>query len=98
MDKKDGYGGLGTWRRYKLGQAQFTNWLKQTSEKLATKPAAADQDLEVIDAASISTESKSSKKKKEGQGEGISSGRQCLRHRCPLESARDNGNHHCRAG
>jgi hypothetical protein len=28
--------GMGTWRRYKLGQAQFTNWLTQTAEKLIT--------------------------------------------------------------
>jgi len=33
----EGYGGLGTWRRYKLGQKQFTTWLKQTSEKIASR-------------------------------------------------------------
>ncbi|ORY58468.1 uncharacterized protein BCR38DRAFT_489386 [Pseudomassariella vexata] len=27
-------GSIGTWKRYKLGQAQFTKWLKQTSDKL----------------------------------------------------------------
>ncbi|KAM7199166.1 hypothetical protein V8F33_004641 [Rhypophila sp. PSN 637] len=26
--------GVGTYRRYKLGQAQFTNWLQQTADKL----------------------------------------------------------------
>ncbi|KAL1842965.1 hypothetical protein VTJ49DRAFT_3606 [Mycothermus thermophilus] len=29
--------GMGTWMRYKLGQAQFQSWLKQTAEKLTRK-------------------------------------------------------------
>ncbi|ROV91975.1 hypothetical protein VSDG_07584 [Cytospora chrysosperma] len=29
----------GTWHRYKLGQAQFTKWLKQTAEKLSPATA-----------------------------------------------------------
>lgn len=29
----------GTWQRYKLGQAQFTKWLKQTAEKLTPDPS-----------------------------------------------------------
>jgi hypothetical protein len=29
--------GLGTWRRYKLGQAQFTSWLKQTADRLVSR-------------------------------------------------------------
>ncbi|KAK4187789.1 hypothetical protein QBC35DRAFT_451929 [Podospora australis] len=28
--------GVGIWQRYKLGQAQFTSWLKQTAEKLVS--------------------------------------------------------------
>ncbi|KAK6070501.1 hypothetical protein SCUP234_10181 [Seiridium cupressi] len=34
-------GTIGTWKRYKLGQAQFTKWLKQTSDRLggSAKPA-----------------------------------------------------------
>ncbi|KAL2258077.1 hypothetical protein VTK26DRAFT_8749 [Humicola hyalothermophila] len=35
-------GGFGTWRRYKLGQAQFTSWLKQTAEKLGARKAEAE--------------------------------------------------------
>lgn len=31
--------GMGTWKRYKLGQAQFQSWLKQTAEKLTRKKA-----------------------------------------------------------
>lgn len=31
-----------TWQRYKLGQAQFTGWLKQTADKLADKLTAKD--------------------------------------------------------
>ncbi|KAH6616080.1 hypothetical protein B0J18DRAFT_295543 [Chaetomium sp. MPI-SDFR-AT-0129] len=59
--------GLGTWRRYKLGQAQFTSWLKQTAEKLVTrnkdgeantKPTAAD------DADPTPQQSRRQKKKK----------------------------------
>ncbi|KAK0729473.1 hypothetical protein B0H67DRAFT_595911 [Lasiosphaeris hirsuta] len=34
MDPGGKLNGLGTWRRYKLGQAQFTSWLKQTAEKV----------------------------------------------------------------
>jgi hypothetical protein len=36
--------GMGTWRRYKLGQAQFTSWLKQTAEKLVTRTTEPDGD------------------------------------------------------
>ncbi|OTA52990.1 hypothetical protein K449DRAFT_390587 [Hypoxylon sp. EC38] len=32
-------GTLGTYQRYKLGQAQFQKWLKQTSDRLRTGPA-----------------------------------------------------------
>lgn len=34
MDSSTKFRG-GTWQRYKLGQAQFTKWLKQTADKLA---------------------------------------------------------------
>jgi len=37
MEKSGKPNGMGTWRRYKLGQAQFTSWLKQTAEKLGTR-------------------------------------------------------------
>ncbi|KAJ9149322.1 hypothetical protein NKR23_g4206 [Pleurostoma richardsiae] len=38
MDGK--FGGVGgTWQRYKLGQAQFTTWLKQTAEKVKNSKA-----------------------------------------------------------
>ncbi|KAJ4414010.1 hypothetical protein N0V82_008180 [Gnomoniopsis sp. IMI 355080] len=40
MDSKSGFRAGGTWYRYKLGQAQFTKWLKQTADK--TTPAPAD--------------------------------------------------------
>ncbi|OIW25584.1 hypothetical protein CONLIGDRAFT_498965 [Coniochaeta ligniaria NRRL 30616] len=62
----EGHGGnFGTWRRYKIGQAQFTQWLKQTSEKLATRKEP-DEDASgpIAEAASASTESASSRKKK----------------------------------
>lgn len=37
MNSSGKFRGLGTWRRYKLGQAQFTSWLKQTAEKLVAR-------------------------------------------------------------
>lgn len=37
MDSKSRFRG-GTWHRYKLGQAQFTKWLKQTADKLQATP------------------------------------------------------------
>ncbi len=37
MEESGNLKGIGTWRRYKLGQAQFTSWLKQTADKLVTK-------------------------------------------------------------
>jgi hypothetical protein len=49
MDTSGKLNGFGTWRRYKLGQAQFTSWLKQTAEKLVTRkpePEAAPDDKE----------------------------------------------------
>ena len=36
MEESANLKGIGTWRRYKLGQAQFTSWLKQTAEKVVT--------------------------------------------------------------
>ncbi len=39
--------GIGTWHRYKLGQAQFTSWLKKTAEKsTSTKPTEQAPDSE----------------------------------------------------
>jgi hypothetical protein len=37
MESSGKLNGTGTWRRYKLGQAQFTTWLKQTAENLITR-------------------------------------------------------------
>jgi len=37
MESRGSPKGIGTWHRYKLGQAQFTSWLKKTAEKLSTK-------------------------------------------------------------
>lgn len=42
MDASRRLKSVGTWRRYKLGQAQFTSWLKQTAEKLVTRKPAPD--------------------------------------------------------
>lgn len=39
MDSSTKFRG-GTWQRYKLGQAQFTKWLKQTADKLAPATSA----------------------------------------------------------
>ncbi|KAK4101210.1 hypothetical protein N658DRAFT_533172 [Parathielavia hyrcaniae] len=36
MEKSGKPNGMGTWRRYKLGQTQFTSWLTQTAAKLTT--------------------------------------------------------------
>ncbi|KAK1831430.1 hypothetical protein QBC39DRAFT_407847 [Podospora conica] len=36
--------GMGTWRRYKLGQAQFTAWLRGAAAKVTSKLGAADED------------------------------------------------------
>ncbi|KAK1983586.1 hypothetical protein LZ30DRAFT_687556 [Colletotrichum cereale] len=30
---------IGTWKRYKLGQARYTNWLKQTASKFKSSPS-----------------------------------------------------------
>lgn len=38
MDSTNGFRGGGTWNRYKLGQAQFTKWLKQTADKITPTP------------------------------------------------------------
>ncbi|PSR82881.1 hypothetical protein BD289DRAFT_370639 [Coniella lustricola] len=39
MDRSNRFRG-GTWHRYKLGQAQFTRWLKQTADKFTSSAAA----------------------------------------------------------
>lgn len=57
--------GLGTWQRYKLGQQQFTKWLRQTSTKLIAsgqgqEPAAEEANG---DGDSASVKSKTRKKK-----------------------------------
>ncbi|KAK1990682.1 hypothetical protein LX36DRAFT_705126 [Colletotrichum falcatum] len=38
MDAK-GFQSVGTWKRYKLGQARFTDWLKQTASKFKPSPS-----------------------------------------------------------
>jgi hypothetical protein len=63
----EGQGGLGTWRRYKLGQAQFTQWLKQTSEKIATRKRPETDVSRVVEPASAPTQSPLSKTKKKGK-------------------------------
>ncbi|KAF7563127.1 hypothetical protein G7046_g1023 [Stylonectria norvegica] len=35
--EKNKFQSVGTWKRYKLGQAQFTDWLKQTADKVRPK-------------------------------------------------------------
>ncbi|KAK0713267.1 hypothetical protein B0T26DRAFT_753398 [Lasiosphaeria miniovina] len=37
MESSGNLKSAGTWRRYKLGQAQFTSWLKRTAEKLSPR-------------------------------------------------------------
>ncbi|KAJ9130076.1 hypothetical protein NKR19_g10050 [Coniochaeta hoffmannii] len=64
----EGQGGLGTWRRYKVGQAQFTQWLKQTSEKVAARKQPTANPPEVTETPSAAAEAtSSSKKKKKGK-------------------------------
>lgn len=57
MDSSTKFRG-GTWHRYKLGQAQFTKWLKQTAEKLTPANSSTANG-----ASSQSTASKKSQKK-----------------------------------
>ncbi|KUI53208.1 hypothetical protein VP1G_00701 [Cytospora mali] len=57
MDSSTNFRG-GTWHRYKLGQAQFTKWLKQTAEKFTPTTASTAKG-----AGSLSTASKKSQKK-----------------------------------
>ncbi|KAK4152317.1 hypothetical protein C8A00DRAFT_35011 [Chaetomidium leptoderma] len=54
--------GMGTWRRYKLGQAQFTSWLKQTAEKLVTRKTESDETAKT-DADAAAQQSRRQKKK-----------------------------------
>ncbi|KAK0649185.1 hypothetical protein B0T16DRAFT_325706 [Cercophora newfieldiana] len=37
MGSQEAPQGIGIWHRYKLGQAQFTSWLKKTADKLSSK-------------------------------------------------------------
>ncbi|KAK3386345.1 hypothetical protein B0T20DRAFT_111254 [Sordaria brevicollis] len=37
MESKDNRVGRGTWARYKLAQAQFTSWVKQTADKVVSR-------------------------------------------------------------
>lgn len=60
MDSKNGFRGGGTWSRYKLGQAQFTKWLKQTAEKIA--PTATDG-ASIAGGPSLSRSAKKAQKK-----------------------------------
>ncbi|KUI67660.1 hypothetical protein VM1G_03031 [Cytospora mali] len=57
MDSGTSFRG-GTWHRYKLGQAQFTKWLKQTAEKFTPTTAGTIQG-----SGSLSTASKKAQKK-----------------------------------
>lgn len=64
MDSANGFKG-GTWQRYKLGQAHFTKWLKQTADKLTpTAGTAASSDAVGIGpSSSTSTASRRAQKK-----------------------------------
>lgn len=39
MNTNSSFQSVGTWKRYKLGQARFTDWLKQTASKFTPTPA-----------------------------------------------------------
>ncbi|KAK4033658.1 hypothetical protein C8A01DRAFT_49810 [Parachaetomium inaequale] len=59
---------MGTWRRYKLGQVQFTSWLKQTAEKLVTRKT---EDEDEGGADSPKTEPQQSRRQKRKAKAGI---------------------------
>lgn len=63
MDSKDRIRG-GTWHRYKLGQAQFTRWLKQTADKITPN----GDDARADSRPEASTSAKRSKKKAASAG------------------------------
>ncbi|KAK4237026.1 hypothetical protein C8A03DRAFT_35065 [Achaetomium macrosporum] len=66
--------GMGTWRRYKLGQAQFTSWLKQTAEKLVSrkpKPDAGANETETTEQTEDAAPQKSRRQKKKAKAAGI---------------------------
>ncbi|KAK3293196.1 uncharacterized protein B0H64DRAFT_327907 [Chaetomium fimeti] len=74
MESPNKLNGMGTWRRYKLGQAQFTSWLKQTAEKLLTRKnddAGGKQDEAAGDAESAPQQSRRQKKKAKSAGTGV---------------------------
>lgn len=67
MDASKNLNGFGTWRRYKLGQAQFTSWLKQTAEKLVARKPKPEPNNGNGDAESQQSQGQKKKKKKAKQ-------------------------------
>ncbi|EAQ83746.1 hypothetical protein CHGG_10150 [Chaetomium globosum CBS 148.51] len=75
MEVQNQLNGMGTWRRYKLGQAQFTSWLKQTAEKLLTrKNEGARNEDEADGNADSTTPQQSRRQKKKAKSAGSSIG------------------------
>ncbi|KAH6623055.1 hypothetical protein F5144DRAFT_351296 [Chaetomium tenue] len=75
MEAPNQLNGMGTWRRYKLGQAQFTSWLKQTAEKLLTrKNDGGGKEDEADDNADSTTPQQSRRQKKKAKSAGSSIG------------------------
>ncbi|KAH6847847.1 hypothetical protein B0I37DRAFT_152365 [Chaetomium sp. MPI-CAGE-AT-0009] len=72
MEAPNKLNGMGTWRRYKLGQAQFTSWLKQTAEKLVSrKNDSGEKRDEAGDPDSTPQQSRRQKKKAKSAGSGV---------------------------
>ncbi|KXX75124.1 hypothetical protein MMYC01_208901 [Madurella mycetomatis] len=73
MDASGKLKSVGTWRRYKLGQAQFTSWLKQTAEKLVTRKPAPDAPSNEDAATQLSRRQRKKKAKAAAAGIALSS-------------------------
>src|SRR4051794_28187412 len=74
MEAPNKLNGMGTWRRYKLGQAQFTSWLKQTAEKLLTRKNDAGGKEDGVDGDADPTPQQSRRQKKKAKSAGGSIG------------------------
>jgi hypothetical protein len=74
MEAPNKLNGMGTWRRYKLGQAQFTSWLKQTAEKLLTRKNDAGEKGDGADGDADPTPQQSRRQKKKAKAAGGSIG------------------------
>ncbi|KAK1773365.1 hypothetical protein QBC45DRAFT_85249 [Copromyces sp. CBS 386.78] len=62
MEAAENRVGRGTWARYKLAQAQFTSWVKQTADKIVSRNPNADQTEIVETAPAPAKESRRQKK------------------------------------